>query len=83
MHVGKNLLLNGAVIIYEDFLGDHMVSGGNQGEGGGGQASLPGGGTQRKLTANHMGSLEHYRASWGGGGGGAEESLIVTHPRDK
>lgn len=35
MHVGKNLLLNGAVIIYEDFLGDHMVSGGNQGEGGG------------------------------------------------
>ena len=48
----------------EDFLGDHMVSGGNQG--GGGQASLPGGGTQRKLTANHRGSLEHYRASWGG-----------------
>ena len=36
---------------------------------GGGQASLPGGGTQRKLTANHMGSLEHYRASWGEGGG--------------
>ena len=36
MHVGKNLLLYGAVIIYEDFLGDHMVSGGNQGEGGGG-----------------------------------------------
>lgn len=35
MHVGKNLLLYGAVIIYEDFLGDHMVSGGNQGEGGG------------------------------------------------
>ena len=62
MHVGKNLLLYGAVIIYEDFLGDHMVSGGNQGEGGG-QASLPGGGT-----ANHMGSLEHYRASGGGGG---------------
>ena len=51
----------------EDFLGNHMVSGGNQGEGG--QASLPGGGTQRKLTANHMGSLEHYRASWGEGGG--------------
>ena len=71
MHVGKNLLLYGAVIIYEDFLGDHMVSGGNQGEGGG-QASLPGGGTQRKLTANHMGSLEHYRASWGGGGGGGK-----------
>ena len=68
MHVGKNLLLYGAVIIYEDFLGDHMVSRGNQGEGGG-QASLPAGGTQRKLTANHMGSLEHYRASWGGGGG--------------
>ena len=80
MHVGKNLLLYGAVIIYEDFLGDHMVSGGNQGEGGG-QASLPAGGTQRKLTANHMGSLEHYRASWGGGG--PEESLIVTHPHDK
>ena len=53
---------------------------GTRGKGGGGQASLPGGGTQRKLTANHMGSLEHYRASWGGG---AEESLIVTHPRDK
>ena len=37
MHLGKNLLLYGAVIIYEDFLGDHMVSGGNQGEGGGGR----------------------------------------------
>ena len=67
MHVGKNLLLYGAVIIYEDFLGITWFQEGTRGKGG--QASLPGGGTQRKLTANHMGSLEHYRASWGEGGG--------------
>ena len=48
----------------EDFLGITWFQEGTRGKGG--QASLPGGGTQRKLTANHMGSLEHYRASWGG-----------------
>lgn len=37
MHVGKNLLLYGAVIIYEDFLGDHMVSRGEPGGRGGGR----------------------------------------------
>lgn len=66
MHVGKNLLLCGAVIIYGFFWGTHGFR--REPGGRGGKASLPGGGTQRKLTANHMGSLEHYRASWGGGG---------------
>ena len=83
MHVGKkssslwgsHYLSPGSLRI---FWGITWFQEGTRGKGG--QASLPGGGTQRKLTANHMGSLEHYRASWGGG---AEESLIVTHPRDK
>ena len=75
MHVGKNLLLYGAVIIYEDFLGDHMVSGGNQGEGGGGA-----GFSTRRGNCQSYGIIRTLQSLWGGG---AEESLIVTHPHDK
>ena len=80
MHLGKIFFFMGQSLFMRIFWGITWFQEGTRGEGGG-QASLPGGGTQRKLTANHMGSLEHYRASWGRGG--AEESLIVTHPRDK
>ena len=81
MHVGKNLLLYGAVIIYEDFLGDHMVSGGNQGEGGGGAGFSTSRGNSEKIDCQSYGIIRTLQSLMGGGG--AEESLIVTHPHDK
>ena len=80
MHVGKNLLLYGAVIIYEDFLGDHMVSGGNQGEGGGAGFSTSRGNSE-KIDCQSYGIIRTLQSLMGGGG--PEESLIVTHPHDK
>ena len=80
MHVGKNLLLYGAVIIYEDFLGDHMVSGGNQGEGGVAGFSTRRGNSE-KIDCQSYGIIRTLQSLMGGGG--AEESLIVTHPCDK
>ena len=80
MHVGKNLLLYEAVIIYEDFLGDHMVSGGNQGGGGGAGFSTRRGNSE-KIDCQSYGIIRTLQSLMGGGG--AEESLIVTHPCDK
>ena len=78
MHVGKNPLLYGAVIIYEDFLGDHMVSGGNQGEGGAGFSTRRG--NSEKIDCQSYGIIRTLQSFMGGGGG---KGLIVTHPHDK
>ena len=67
----------------EDFLGNHMVSGGNQGEGGAGFSTRRG--NSEKIDCQSYGiirTLQSLMGGWGGWGG-AEESLIVTHPRDK
>lgn len=69
MHVGKNLLLNGAVIIYEDFLGDHMVSGGNQGEGGVAGFSTRRGNSE-KIDCQSYGIIRTLQSLMGGGVGG-------------
>ena len=84
MHVGKkssslwgsHYLSPGSLRI---FWGITWFQEGTRGKGG--QASLPGGGTQRKLTANHKVIIRTLQSLMGGGG--AEESLIVTHPHDK
>ena len=66
MHVGKNLLY-GAVIIYEDFLGDHMVSGGNQGEGGVAGFSTRRGNSE-KIDCQSYGIIRTLQSLMGGGG---------------
>ena len=63
-----------------------MVSGGNQGEGGGAGFSTSRGNSE-KIDCQSYGIIRTLQSlmggGMGGGGGGAEESLIVTHPRDK
>ena len=65
--------------LFMDFLGYHMVSGGNQGEGGAGFSTRRG--NSEKIDCQSYGIIRTLQSLMGGGG--AEESLIVTHPRDK
>ena len=58
-----------------------MVSGGNQGGGGGAGFSTRRGNSE-KIDCQSYGIIRTLQSLMGGGGG-AEESLIVTHPRDK
>ena len=51
----------------EDFLGDHMVSGGNQGEGGAGFSTRRG--NSEKIYCQSYGIIRTLQSLMGGGGG--------------